>query len=144
MKFFSKLFMFWFIYDITHDIIPYNFMQAAYVCRNIFSAFPPESFHLVLVNAFDSNVNHLLLVRHNGQILGIPDNGLITMILGRVPDEVVAIPFPPGFKKNIRNFTSLLVEAFSGLLSGVKLEKLGTSSVTIQEKHLMKPFHQDS
>lgn len=87
------------IIDITHDIIPYNFMQAAYVCRNIFSAFPPESFHLVLVNAFDSNVNHLLLIRHKGQILGIPDNGLITMVLNGMPDEVVAIPFPPGFKK---------------------------------------------
>lgn len=131
------------IIDITHDIIPYNFMQAAYVCRNIFSAFPPESFHLVLVNAFDSNVNHLLLVRHRGQILGIPDNGLITMVLNGMPDEVVGIPFPPDFKKNIRNFTSLLVEAFSGLLSGVKLEKLGNSSVVIQEKHLMKPFTSD-
>jgi hypothetical protein len=73
----------------------------------------------------------------------MPDNGLITMILGKFPDEVVAIPFPPGFKKNIRNFTSLLVEAFSSLLSGVKLEKLGKSSVSIQEKHLMKPFSSD-
>lgn len=131
------------IIDITHDIIPYNFMQAAYVCRNIFSAFPQESFHLILVNAFDNNADHLLLIRHQGQILGMPDNGLITMILGKFPDEVVAIPFPPGFKKNIRNFTSLLVEAFSSLLSGVKLEKLGKSSVSIQEKHLMKPFSSD-
>jgi len=75
--------------DITHDIIPYNFMQAAYVCRNIFHSYPPESFHLVLVNAFDSDLDHLLLVKHRDQILGMPDNGLITMILNGPPEQVI-------------------------------------------------------
>ena len=41
--------------DITHDIIPYNFMQAAYVCKGIFESFPQDTFHLILVNAFDKN-----------------------------------------------------------------------------------------
>ena len=82
------------IIDITHDIIPYNFMQAAYVCRTIFTSFPPESFHLILVNAFDNNLDHLLLVKHQNQIIGIPDNGLITMILEGLPEQVVSIKIP--------------------------------------------------
>jgi S-adenosylmethionine hydrolase len=33
------------VIDITHDIIPYNYMQAAYVCKGFLESFPPESFH---------------------------------------------------------------------------------------------------
>lgn len=129
--------------DITHEIIPYNFMQAAYVCRSLFHSYPPESFHLVLVNAFDSDLDHLLLVRHQNQILGMPDNGLITMILNGPPESVVAIPLPKGEKKGVRLFTRVIVEAFSALLSGVKMEKLGDAGVRIVEKNFMRPYSTD-
>ena len=127
------------IIDITHDIIPYNFMQAAYVCRTIFTSFPPESFHLILVNAFDNNLDHLLLVKHQNQIIGIPDNGLITMILEGLPEQVVSIKIPSEIKKGMRAFAALLVDAFSAVSSGLALEKLGDTGVKIQEKNLMKP-----
>lgn len=128
------------ILDITHDIIPYNAMQAAYVCKMIFSAFPPETFHLILVNAFDNNADHLLLVRHQNQILGLPDNGLITMIINGLPEKVVAVPIPAGQKKTVRLFASLLMEAFSAMLSGIPMEKIGNAGVRILERNLMKPF----
>ena len=132
------------IIDITHDIIPYNFMQAAYVCKSIFQHFPEESFHLILVNAFDSDVDHLLLVRHRGHFIGLPDNGLITMILEEKPEQVVALPIPAGVKKTIRTFTRIFIEAFSAVLSGVKLDKIGNADVMINEKTLMKPYATDS
>ncbi len=129
-----------FIIDITHDIIPYNAMQAAYVCKTIFSSFPPETFHLVLVNAFENNLNHLLLVRHQNQLVGLPDNGLITMILNGLPDEVVAIPLPGNRKKSVSLFAKRLMESFSAVMSGVPLEKIGDANVNIVEKKLMQPF----
>jgi S-adenosylmethionine hydrolase len=127
--------------DITHDIIPYNFMQAAYVCKGIFNNFPPESFHLILVNAFDNNLNHLLLVKQGDQYIGIPDNGLITMILGGIPDNVVAIPIPATTRKKISNFIKIFIEAFSSLLSGRALASVGNPTVKIQEKHMIRPLY---
>lgn len=129
------------IIDITHDIIPYNFMQAAYVCKGIFESFPAESFHLIFVNAFDNNANHLLVAKHRNQYIGIPDNGLITMILDGLPDKVVSVPIPAGTKKNIRNFTSIFITAFTELLSGGKMERIGDASVVIQEKNMIKPYY---
>lgn len=130
--------------DITHDIIPYNFMQAAYVCKSIFENFPEESFHLILVNAFDNDADHLLLVNHKGHYIGIPDNGLITMILEEVPQAVVALPIPSGTSKTIRSFTRIFIDAFASVLSGVKLEKIGKANIQINEKTLMKPYATDS
>lgn len=132
------------IIDITHEIIPYNFMQAAYVCKSIFGNFPAESFHLILVNVFDNDANHLLLIKHDGHYIGIPDNGLITMIIEGVPEQTIALPIPDGTAKTVKNFTRIFIEAFSAILSGVKPERLGTSDVSIREKTLMKPYSTDN
>ncbi len=127
--------------DITHDIIPYNFMQAAYVCRGIFESFPQDTFHLILVNAFDNNRDHLLIAKHHGQYIGLPDNGLVTMILEGRPEEVISIPIPAGMKKSIKNFTGLIIDAFSNILGGMMLHRIGNSSVEILEKNMLRPFY---
>lgn len=69
------------IIDISHELSPFNYPQAAYVCRNAIKNFPPKTFHIVLVNLFDQRPEHLLFIEHNGQYIGCADNGLITMIL---------------------------------------------------------------
>ena len=38
------------IVDITHALSPFNYPQAAYVCRNAIKNFPAGTFHLILVN----------------------------------------------------------------------------------------------
>ena len=56
------------IVDISHNLSPFNYPQAAYVCRNAIKNFPEETFHIVLVNLFDQRPEHLLLVKHNQPI----------------------------------------------------------------------------
>jgi S-adenosylmethionine hydrolase len=129
------------IIDITHNIIPFNYMQAAYVCKGLQLSFPPETIHMIFVNSFDENMDHLLLARHADQYYAVPDNGILTMILNGNPEEVVALPFPVEMKKNIRNFSALFVEAFSSLMSGVPFNKIGNPIVSIKERNLMKPLY---
>ncbi len=81
------------IVDISHELSPFNYPQAAYVCRNAIKNFPQNTFHIVLVNLFDKRPDHLLLIQHNNQYIGCADNGLITMILEEVPEKIVALPF---------------------------------------------------
>lgn len=131
------------IIDITHDIVPFNFMQAAYVCKSLVKNFPKETFHLVLVNAFDEQVDHMLLAKHQGHYWGIPDNGLITMILDGMPEKVVAVRLGEGDPKNTKTFTRVLTEAFTSVSSGVPMERLGDAGVRIKEKNLMRPYVTD-
>ena len=39
--------------DITHQLLPFNYPQAAYISRNAIKNFPSQTFHLVLVNLFE-------------------------------------------------------------------------------------------
>jgi S-adenosylmethionine hydrolase len=128
------------IVDITHSLSPFNYPQAAYVCRNAIRNFPAGSFHLVLVNIFDERPEHLLLAEHNGQYIGCADNGLLTMILEEVPQKVVALPLGKLNQKNTLYCISIFAKAMNEILSGKTLEEAGDISVSINVKNPLKPM----
>src|SRR5690349_5424592 len=69
------------VIDISHSIAPFNAPQAAYLCKSAYPHFPEGSFHLILVNLFDSKQDYFLLAWHNGHYFCCADNGLLTMML---------------------------------------------------------------
>ena len=89
------------IIDVTHLLSPFNYPQAAYVCRNAIKNFPPGTFHLILINLFDEKCDHLLLIEHNGHYIGCADNGLITMILEEVPQKITALTLEKNQPRNV-------------------------------------------
>ncbi|MEY3576927.1 MAG: hypothetical protein RL394_510 [Bacteroidota bacterium] len=128
------------IIDITHEIAPFNFMQAAYLCKSIFRNYPPESFHLVLVNLYDAPVEHVLLVKHAGQFIGIPDNGLITMILDEFPLEVVKLPVSSTRNPTMGGMVQVWIEAFSAISSGKSISHVGQKAENLVQRSRMKSY----
>ena len=57
------------IIDITHHLSPFNYPEAAYVCRNAIKNFPAGSFHLVLVNYLMKDPNICCLQNTMGILL---------------------------------------------------------------------------
>lgn len=128
------------IVDISHDVAPFNYPQAAYVCRNAIKNFPPDTFHLIFVNLFENRPEHLLLIKHHDQYIGCADNGLITMILEELPEKIVAIPLDKTEQKNTIYCTSVFAKALNDLCQGKKIEELGDSSVSINIKNHLRPL----
>lgn len=128
------------IVDITHRLVPFNYPQAAYVCRNAFRHFPEESFHMALINLFDSKAQHLLLARHKNQYIGIADNGLLSMILEGRPDALVALPLDKSRQKNTLYFAQVFAQAFTDLLSGQPMEKVGSTDIAFREMNPLRPL----
>ncbi len=124
--------------DITHQLSPFNYPQAAYVCRNAMKNFPAGTFHLIMVNLFDEKPEHLLLAQHNGYYIGCADNGLLTMILEEVPQKVVAIKLDKTEQKNTLYCTAVFAKAFSELHNGKTLEEIGDSTVSIRVKNPLR------
>ena len=128
------------IVDISHSLLPFNYPQAAYVCRNAIKNFPPNTFHLVLVNLFEKRPEYLLLTRHNDQYIGCADNGLITMILEEVPQDIVALPLSKSEQRNTLFCASVFGKAFDQILAGKTLQDIGDSSVSIEVKNPIRPL----
>lgn len=126
--------------DISHDLSPFNYPQAAYVCRNAIKNFPAGTFHLILVNLFDEKPEHMLLAEHNGHFIGCADNGLLTMILEEVPQKTVALALDKNQQKNTLYCASVFAGAFNELHAGKKIEEIGDSSVSIHVKNPLRPL----
>ena len=128
------------IVDISHHLSPFNYPQAAYVCRNAIRNFPAGTFHLILVNLFDERPGHLLLAEHKGHFIGCADNGLLTMILEELPEKTIALELDRSMHKNTLYCTSVFARAIHDLNSGKKPEELGNSQVSIKVKNPLRPM----
>jgi S-adenosylmethionine hydrolase len=128
------------IVDISHELSPFNYPQAAYVCRNAIKNFPPKTFHIVLVNLFDQRPEHLLFIQHNDQFIGCADNGLITMILEETPEKIVALPLENSEQRNTLYCASVFGKAYQKLLNGTAIEEIGDPGVSIEVKNPLRPL----
>lgn len=126
--------------DISHNIAPFNFPQASYVCRGSFKNFPEFTYHLIFVNLFDQQCDHLLLAFHKNQYIFCADNGLLNMILEEKPDIVMGIPLDKKATKNTLYYAKVMADTIKRLMAGESIQKIGISDVTFLEKNPIQPF----
>jgi len=128
------------IIDISHELSPFNYPQAAYVCRNAIKNFSPKTFHIVMVNLFDKRPDHLLFIEHNDQYIGCADNGLITMILEETPQRVVALPLSLSEQKNTLYCARVFAKAYQEILNGKTFKEIGDTDISIEVKNPLRPL----
>ncbi len=127
------------IVDISHDLSPFNYPQAAYMCSNAIKNFTKGTLHLIIMDIFNKKADYALLLHHNDQYIGIADNGLAKMILQESPLEKAAIPLPG--PKTVLNFTTSLAAAYKKLIDGSSLTDVGNTDIEIEEKNPLRPMH---
>jgi S-adenosylmethionine hydrolase len=128
------------VIDISHNIPPFNYPQAAYICRSAIKNFPPFTYHLILVNLFDSKPEQLLLAYHKDQYLLCADNGLLTMILEEKPELVIGIPLDKLAVKNTVYCTMIMGKVVNQLVNGESIKDIGLPDVPYLEKHHLRPL----
>ncbi|MFT4017556.1 MAG: SAM-dependent chlorinase/fluorinase [Agriterribacter sp.] len=128
------------IVDITHDIHPFNYPQAAYICRNAFRHFPAGSYHLVLVNLFEKKPDQLLLAYHKEQYLLCADNGLLTMILEEKPEMLIGLPVDNTAARNTLQCVAIFGNAIRAIENGHPLPQIGRPDPDYIEKIPFRPL----
>jgi S-adenosylmethionine hydrolase len=128
------------IIDISHNIPPFNYPQAAYVCRSAIKNFPTFTYHIILVNLFESKPEHLLLAYHKDQYLLCADNGLLTMILEEKPEMVIGIPLDKLAVKNTIYCAHILGKVVSQLVNGESIKNIGVPDISYMEKNHLRPL----
>ena len=123
------------IIDITHQLVANNYLHAAYVCTNAFAFYPAGTFHFVIINLFEKAPKHLLLAQYKEQFIVCPDNGILTMIAGEKPEDIISIEI---IKKNVSgvlNCAETFAEMLFAINSGTSLQKIGITITDIEEKY---------
>ncbi|MBN8687917.1 MAG: SAM-dependent chlorinase/fluorinase [Chitinophagales bacterium] len=126
--------------DISHTIPPFNYPQAAYVCRSAIRQFPEYSYHLILVNLFEKKPEQLLLAFHQNQYFLCADNGLLTMILEDTPEIIIGLPLDPAANKNTIYLASVMGAAVNKLVNGEPIQRIGIPDTSYMEKRHLRPL----
>src|SRR5437762_553029 len=132
------------IHDISHQIAPFNYPQAAYICRNALWQFPENTYHIILVNLFEQKPEYLLLAIVNGQYIFCADNGLLHMILPVKPDLVIGLLLDKNEIKNTLYCTRQIGQAISALEAGAQPASLGDPEIKYIEKNDLRPLLGDN
>ena len=69
------------IIDLSHEVIPFNIRQAAYLLEGAYNKFPAGTCHLAIFDLFSEPIPKLVLVACDGHYFLSPDNGLLPMAL---------------------------------------------------------------
>ena len=110
------------IIDINHRIKPFNTSHAAFVVRNAYPHFPDNSVHIIAVNTEAHKGRELLAAKKEGQYFICADNGILGLIGGSEPDEVVSLSRA---KQDTFVALSVFAAAASDLCRGKALSELG-------------------
>ena len=128
------------IVDVSHSISPFNYPQAAYLCKSAIKNFPDYSYHLILVNLFEKKPDQLLLAFHQNQYFLCADNGLLTMILEGKPEMVIGIPLDRTAIKSTIYCVSIMARVVNQLVTGEAIRNIGIPDVNFTVKNHLRPL----
>jgi S-adenosyl-L-methionine hydrolase (adenosine-forming) len=128
------------ITDISHQLSAFNYPQAAYICRNAIKNFPPQTYHIILVNLFEQKPERLLFAYHEDQYIICADNGLLTMIVQGKPEMVIGLTLDKNSIKNMLYCTRVIGAAIDDLVHGKSLQHIGTPDISFEEKNHLRPM----
>jgi S-adenosylmethionine hydrolase len=80
------------IVDISHDIDPFNTVEASYIVGASYSSFPKNTVHLIGVDMELNKENQHIAMQWNDHFFIAADNGILSMLSQKiVPQKIVAI-----------------------------------------------------
>ena len=84
------------IVDISHDVRPFDLNGAAFVLRNVWKQFPVSTVHIIGVMPEFTALTPHIVVHYMGHYFVGADNGIFSLILDEVPEDVFEITLPQG------------------------------------------------
>lgn len=115
--------------DIANSIEPFTVSQAAFVLKNCYQNFPPNSIHVVCVDtSYDSNPN-FVLVKHNKHFFIGPDNGVFSLVINNEMDAEVFL-----LKRNSNEkLNELFAKTIFNLLKNIPNENFAEENYSLKQ-----------
>jgi len=131
------------IVDISHEIKPFDILQASIVVRSSFKDFPEGTIHIVGVNPDVTEETNHLVVKNQGQYFIMPDNGMSSLIFENKSDEVVVLSITQ--QSDLITFPAkdIYVKAACHIARGGSLQVIGKPVKQIKERVMFRAVSEE-
>ncbi len=89
------------VIDITHDVPPFEILNAAFTIAQSYAYFPKGSVHVVVIDPGVGSSRRALLTEAGGQFFISPDNGVMTMVYQKETHRVRSITNRKFFRSEV-------------------------------------------
>ena len=118
------------IIDISHEISPFNIVEAAYITKRSYSNFPRNTIHIIDVDAQHSPEQSLIVSHFDNHYFITANNGFISLLSNEIkPKKNIEITF----NKDV-NFSSVktFVKAAAHIKRGGNINLLGNEIIKLK------------
>ncbi len=127
------------IIDITHEVPSFNISHAAFVLKNAYPYFPPQTVHLIGIDSVFSEQTKYVALKYNGHFFVGADNGIFSLLFEDAPEEIVELNILQDLKYLHFPLVDILVKAAIHLAKGGKLKEVGIPVAQVEQRMLLHP-----
>jgi len=123
------------IVDISHEVQPFNIIEAAFVVRNAYVHFPKGTVHMIGVKAEAAPDSPHRIVVYDGHYFVAADTGIFRLMFKREPDAVYDITLASASDTLTFPVLHVFVNAVCHLLRGGTPEVIARKVPSINDRH---------
>jgi S-adenosylmethionine hydrolase len=127
------------IVDISHNIDPFNTVEASYIIGAAYMSFPKGTVHLIGVDAELNKDNQHIAMQWNDHFFICADNGILSMLSQKVvPQKIVAINIHDRLPEDATDL-DVFVTVASHLSKGGSLSVIGKEITAVKQVTELQP-----
>ena len=127
------------IVDISHNIDPFNTVEASYIIGAAYMSFPKGTVHLIGVDADLNKENQHIAMQWNDHFFICADNGILSMLSQKVvPQKIVSINIHDRLPEDATDL-DVFVTVASHLSKGGSLSVIGKEITAIKQVTELQP-----
>ncbi len=124
------------VVDISHQVNPFDIVNAAYLLKNSYKSFPLGTIHIVCVDNGQLQGQDYLLLEEKGQYFIGRDNGIFSLVFEERLGQAIRL--------NSKDFEPFVLSNYLGrsakhILDKKPIEELGEKLTTIREVLTIQP-----
>jgi S-adenosylmethionine hydrolase len=128
------------IIDISHEIDPFNTIEASYIIAAAYASFPKGTVHLIGVDAERNKENQHIVMQWNDHYFVCADNGILGLMLQKsVPQKLVAINIHDRLPENATDL-DVFVKVACHIAKGGSLSVVGREITSINQITEIQPI----
>lgn len=125
------------IVDVSHEIEPFDIVQASFYLNNSYRNFPKASIHILAVQTYYSKNNELLAFQKEGHFFIGPNNGVFSLIWDDLEEKDIHVINTDEMK--VDTLSKVLTHAAAYISHGLPLNEIGPPVEHFERKMLIQP-----
>ncbi len=126
------------IVDISHEVEPFDILQASIIIKSCYQDFPQGTIHIMGINPESNQQTRHVLIHVNGHYFIGADNGIFSLIFDSKPDVIVELDLPQQTDQLTFPTKDVFVTAACHLARGGSPEVLGPKVTDLKELSMFR------